>query len=166
MKRLVLLSPDVSLEQRLDHVLKDHELYLQLEKFMDGELSSEILSFLKSVDRFRADESGCSTAKYICSEFIALNAPKEVNLSSATRNEVLKYFSIAHQDGLESRNVFDKAYEEVKPSLVRDGFARFLRKLEFEAQDKRLSDGGSKRILFVRLSRRPQSTVAAGFNNN
>ena len=133
---------------------------------MDGELSSEILSFLKSVDRFRADEPGCSTAKYICSEFIALNAPKEVNLSSATRNQVLRYFSTAHQGGLESRSVFDKAYEEVKASLVRDGFARFLRKLEFEAQDKRLSDGGSKRILFVRLSRRPQSAVAAGFNNN
>ena len=148
MKKVNLLfSTDVNEEERLSEILSDKELLYQLQKFLERELSPEILDFFLIVQKFKKEPTQ-ELGRDIFKTFIAANSPKEINLSFRTRKR-------AEEAMLESNskfevNSFDETYNEVKAHFLRDGFPRFLKQIEKLEDQKR----STRSTLYSRRSKR------------
>jgi hypothetical protein len=73
-------------------------------------------------------------AAVIYKRFVEMNkAPLEVNLPSLVRRAV----ATAISEGQVSPALFDAAYHDVKTNLLKDGFARFVNRLEEAEEGKK-----------------------------
>lgn len=139
LKRKLLLLPTLNRADRFEDVMRDKSLSQQLGNFLDVELSNEILLFLRAVNSFRVAFPNSKElvrqrkALEITKLFIEPRSHFEVNLPHDVRQSVLE--NIAKENF--TVNLFDQAYEGVKRTLLDDGFARFLHKLE---RDNRLRE--------------------------
>jgi len=128
----ILTSDNVDRLDRFDDVMKDPDLKLALRNFLDAELSGEALMFLDAWGKFRAslaqDQAmGEAEGRLIFKKFIErYRAPHEINLPSIMRDKITQRINA----GVMEVDIFDEAANDVKQHLLRDGFARFLRKMK------------------------------------
>ena len=135
MKQLVLVSNSALLpEEQLNNVLADKDLSAKLQKFLDSELSGEILEFILLVENYRQycqqqqDENAKHLASHIYQTYINSLSPKELNLSSQVRQKLIQLFSSSYIQLPPDIELFNEAYIEIKKNLLVDGFIRFLRR--------------------------------------
>lgn len=134
LKKKLLFSPNINREDRYLAVMQDKNLKNRLRIYLNSELSGEIFLFLLAVENFKSNPTFDEhQAKQIYYNFIQLGAPSEINLPSHIRKALLdKLNSLSSSLAQENLSLFDEAYEDIKSNLLRDGFARFLNKLEKE----------------------------------
>jgi len=137
-QKLVLLRT-LDTADRFEELMRDKKMYHKLSNFLDTELSSEILLFLRAVDSFKTFNSGRDTvqrkAREIASLYIENRSVNEINISHSMRLSLLDSIS----NGNITISMFDAAYDVVKSSLLVDGFARFLHKLEQEEKARQMT---------------------------
>lgn len=155
-----MVSPNFDRKDKLEDVLNDDELKERLRMHLNNELSNEILNFLDAVDRFR----GLRTAGPITQDFynlmvddiytthIANYSPEEVNIGDADKRDIHLRMMRNKQDNIQDFELFDRAYEETKAMLLRDGFARFLVRLNKITEEKRRLEQARRKTLISKVS--------------
>ncbi|XP_013781190.1 regulator of G-protein signaling 3-like [Limulus polyphemus] len=90
--------------------------------FLSREFSEENIEFWLACEEFKKTRSNKlpSKARKIYSDFVAVQAPKEVNLDSTTRMAVMN--SLSNPD----HHSFDQAQRKVQGLMERDAYHRFL----------------------------------------
>ena len=136
--RADLVTSNVINQAELFHdVMNDKDLKADLKMHLTSELSGEIVPFLDSVESFKAsfDKStdNDQKARWILETFIQRNSPLEINISGAARSRLLDLMATNEYDIA----MFDQAYEEVKGSLLTDGFARYVRGRRMKRQQQK-----------------------------
>jgi hypothetical protein len=130
LKTKLVGSKNLDREDLFIDVMNDKRLKGDLRNYLNSELSSEILMFLDACDEYKsqfAQSDRIATERrkrIIYDNHIKKNSRYEVNISSILRDDLLSRMG---EEGEITR--FDKAYNDVKQELLRDGFPRYLDKL-------------------------------------
>lgn len=92
--------------------------------FLEREFSNENLEFWLACEEFKTMKAPKMAAKAqkIYSDFVAVQAPKEVNLDSETRGVTLNNLQANNLDN----HVFDRAQRRIQNIMERDSYLRFL----------------------------------------
>jgi hypothetical protein len=129
----ILSTEGIAREDRFADVVSNKDLKQALKNHLDSELSSEIYLFLDSVDSFRMTvernkDLRYKRAKRIMETFIDHRGEFEVNLSHDVHEHLTQRFAKC-SDSQCDIDLFDEAYEQIKDSLLNDGFTRFVSKI-------------------------------------
>lgn len=92
--------------------------------FLLREFSNENLEFWLAVDEYKhlKPQNMEAKAQNIYNEFVADNAPKQVNLDAETRLTILKNV----QSKINDQHTFDRAQRRAQHMMERDSYQRFL----------------------------------------
>ncbi|XP_076343564.1 uncharacterized protein LOC143243788 isoform X2 [Tachypleus tridentatus] len=90
--------------------------------FLSREFSEENIEFWLACEEFKKSRVGklSSKARKIYNDFIAVQAPREVNLDSTTRNTIFNNLSSP------DHHSFDQAQKRIQGLMERDTYLRFL----------------------------------------
>lgn len=132
------------LEACYEETMSDPVLRRDLQKHLDSELSSEVYLFMDAVHAFKQRyalpvmaPSRLGKAREIFDMFVKRGAAYEINVSSRCRDNTTEKLTGAEDKSNHTiLDVFDSAMEEVRSNFLRDGFQRFLTKME-ERKKKR-----------------------------
>ncbi|XP_069775640.1 regulator of G-protein signaling 3-like [Narcine bancroftii] len=108
----------------LDALLAHHHGIIAFKGFLHGEFSEENIDFWQACEDYRHTKSSSklvSKARKIFAEFVAIHAPREVNLDSTTREVTSS--NILNP----SRSTFDLAQRRIFTLMESDSYPRFLR---------------------------------------
>ncbi|CAK8673817.1 unnamed protein product [Clavelina lepadiformis] len=110
--------------QTLREFLKKKSQAMAFHAFLQKEFSEENLDFWTEVETYKKQKSSkqAKLAPVIYKTYIAVNAPKEINIDSSTRRSTTH--NLQHPDNA----TFDLAQERVYQLMERDSFRRFLAK--------------------------------------
>lgn len=127
-KRHLLTLERVDMEDRFRDVRMNKELNKQFQAYLYSELSGETLRFLDAVEAFRTGgkDGLAARAMDLFKRFVERGrALEEINLPHSIRDEI----TTAIVSGTLTLQMFDAAYVDIKQSLLRDAFARFVNRL-------------------------------------
>ncbi|CAK8673819.1 unnamed protein product, partial [Clavelina lepadiformis] len=108
--------------QTLREFLKKKSQAMAFRAFLQKEFSKENLDFWTEVETYKKQKASKQSklAPVIYKTYIAVNAPKEINIDSSTRRSTTH--NLQHPDN----TTFDLAQERVYQLMERDSFRRFL----------------------------------------
>lgn len=92
-------------------------------EFLRGEFSEENLEFWLACRQYQDcedDDKLADMAQQIYDDFVAPNAPREINLESGTRQQTA--LNVSHPD----RQSFQSAQKRIQALMERDSYRRFL----------------------------------------
>ncbi|XP_076822836.1 regulator of G-protein signaling 8-like [Clavelina lepadiformis] len=117
--------------QTLREFLKKKSQAMAFRAFLQKEFSEENLDFWTEVETYKKQKSSkqAKLAPVIYKTYIAVNAPKEINIDFSTRRNTTH--NLQHPDN----TTFDLAQERVYQLMERDSFRRFLVK-EWKNENK------------------------------
>jgi hypothetical protein len=107
----------------MDQLLADEYGRLLFGEFLRGEFSEENLEFWLACERYRNSAStDClpALAENIFTDFVAAQAPREINLDSGTRQQTA--VNVLSPD----RTTFQSAQKRIQALMERDSYRRFL----------------------------------------
>ncbi|XP_069093264.1 regulator of G-protein signaling 3-like isoform X1 [Pleurodeles waltl] len=110
--------------ESLDKLLADQYGKAAFRGFLQTEFSEENLDFWMACEEYKKSKANAKLqgkARKIFDQYIAIQAPKEVNLDSNTR-EITN-----HNILLPTRNCFDLAQKRIYGLMEKDSYPRFLR---------------------------------------
>mmetsp|Transcript_1469 Transcript_1469/g.1753 ORF Transcript_1469/g.1753 Transcript_1469/m.1753 type:complete len:304 (+) Transcript_1469:200-1111(+) len=126
-------SSDISLEDVLSGARVAPYTKANFMAFLESELAEENLEFVDSVKEYKgaiADGASVGSADEVVEKaqevvdvYIHTEAPKQVNISSDMRSEVIDRLAEKQVDG----TIFDEAEKEVKTMMGQGPFIRFLK---------------------------------------
>lgn len=107
----------------LDALLHDKNGLKLFREFLASEFSDENLEFWIACEEFKGVESSklIAQAQKIYTDFIAIQAPREINLDSRTRE--LTAAKMSKPDS----QIFDLAQKRIQSLMEKDSYPRFLR---------------------------------------
>jgi hypothetical protein len=123
-KSLIPSREDVQLwEESFDALLRHRYGQALFRAFLRTEFSEENLEFWLACDEFRLckDQKRSAKAKKVYMDFIAIGAPKQVNLDTETRMS-----TIANIDN-PPLDTFDRAQRRIQGLMEKDSYQRFLK---------------------------------------
>lgn len=110
--------------ESLDKLLADQYGKAAFRGFLQTEFSEENLDFWMACEEYKKSKANAKLqgkARKIFDQYIAIQAPKEVNLDSNTRDIT------NHNILLPTRNCFDLAQKRIYGLMEKDSYPRFLR---------------------------------------
>lgn len=125
----------------LENLLNNECGIVAFRSFLQSEYSEENLDFWLACENYRKTKSSAklsSKAQKIYEDFISVEATREVNLDSTTREETSK--NILHP----SNSAFDQAQHKIFILMEKDSYRRFL-KSHFYLDLVHFTTGGSSK---------------------
>uniref|UniRef100_A0AAQ6IJN3 Regulator of G-protein signaling 1 n=1 Tax=Anabas testudineus TaxID=64144 RepID=A0AAQ6IJN3_ANATE len=114
----------------IDHLLECRSGRLVFEDFLRTEYSEENLLFWLACEKYKKIASKTEmmgAAKQIYTEFVQVDAPRQINIDCVTREEITKNLS---QPG---PNCFDRAQRLIYGLMENDCYPRFLKSEIYQA---------------------------------
>jgi len=113
----------VAWSKSLDNLLSDRCGLDLFRDFLRSEYSDENLEFWIACEEYRTlrDDKVVAQAQKIFTDFVAIQAPREINLDSKTREET------AAKMASPNRTTFELAQKRIVALMAKDSYPRFLR---------------------------------------
>ncbi|ESO83904.1 hypothetical protein LOTGIDRAFT_132712, partial [Lottia gigantea] len=108
--------------ESFDYLLSDKIGIDLFKDFLHSEFSEENLEFWLACEQYKTSKSSklASTAQKIYSDFVAAQAPKEINLDSKTRATTISNLTCP------TRHCFQDAQKRVQALMEKDSYPRFI----------------------------------------
>ncbi|KAK6195756.1 hypothetical protein SNE40_001115 [Patella caerulea] len=108
--------------ESFDYLLSDKYGIDLFKEFLHSEFSEENLEFWLACEQYKSTKTNklASTAQKIYTEFVAAQAPKEINLDAKTRGTTLSNLTCPN------RHCFQDAQKRVQALMEKDSYPRFL----------------------------------------
>ncbi|CEO98900.1 RGS domain-containing protein [Plasmodiophora brassicae] len=115
-------------KEAFEKFLTTPEGFTAFKAHLQTEFSVESLLFWAAVRKFRSEftkENGLSAARSIYNDFLALDAPLQINVSGSSLNHFKGIFEKAGSDQAVNANMFDNASDQMIDLMEANSLARF-----------------------------------------